>query len=136
MQLEDLADNVEDEGQLLIKDYLEESKDFNDAVKLIKNLSAEELVEIPSLCKIIGYSPDLMLDIIISPRGFRLLNKIPKLPLVVIDNLIKAFGSFKNILNASIEELDSVEGIGEARARIIKDGLRKMQEQALLNRPI
>lgn len=136
MQLEDLADNVEDEGQFLIKDYLEESKDFNDAVKLIKNLSAEELVEIPSLCKIIGYSPDLMLDIIISPRGFRLLNKIPKLPLVVIDNLIKTFGSFKNILNASIEELDSVEGIGEARARIIKDGLRKMQEQALLNRPI
>lgn len=136
MQLEDLADNVEDEGQLLIKDYLEESKDINDTLKLIKNLSSEELVEIPLLCKIIGYSPDSMLDIIISPRGYRMLGKIPRLPTVVIDNLIKYFENFKNILNASIEELDSVEGIGEARARIIKDGLRKMQEQALLNRPI
>lgn len=136
MQLEDLADNVEDEGLLLIKDYLEESKEYNDVIKAIKNLSSEELVEIPSLCKLIGYNTDSMLDIIISPRGFRLLNKIPKLPTVVIDNLIKTFEYFKDIINASIEELDSVEGIGEARAKIIKEGLRKMQEQALLNRPI
>jgi diadenylate cyclase len=136
MQLEDLSDNVEDEGILLIKDYLEGSKEYNDVIKIIKNLSSEELVEIPSLCKLMGYSPDSMLDIIISPRGYRLLNKIPKLPIVVIDNLIKTFVYFKNILNASIEELDSVEGIGEARAKIIKEGLRKMQEQALLNRPI
>lgn len=136
MQLEDLADNAEDEGLLLIKDYMEESKDYNDVVKLIKNLSSEELVEITLICKIIGYSQDSMLDIIVYPRGYRLLNKIPRLPTVVIDNLIKTFGSFKNILSATIEELDSVEGIGEARARNIKDGLRKMQEQALLNRPI
>lgn len=136
MQLEDIADNVEDEGILLIKDYLEGSKEYNDVIKVIKNLSSEELVEIPLLCKLIGYSPDSMLDIIISPRGYRLLTKIPKLPTVVIDNLIKTFEYFKNIFNASIEELDSVEGIGEARAKIIKEGLRKMQEQALLNRPI
>lgn len=136
MQLEDLADNVEDEGILLIKDYLEGFREYNDVIKIIKNLSSEELVEIPLLCKLMGYSPDSMLDITISPRGYRLLNKIPKLPTVVIDNLIKTFEYFKNILNASIEELDSVEGIGEARAKIIKEGLRKMQEQALLNRPI
>lgn len=136
MQLEDLADNVEDEGIMLIRDYVEESRDSSEVIRLIKNLSAEELVEIPALCKILGYSPDSMLDIIVTPRGFRLLNKIPRLPVVVIENLVKTFGNFKNILGASIEELDSVEGIGEARARIIKEGLRKMQEQALLNRPI
>ncbi|MDF2672559.1 MAG: disA [Clostridiales bacterium] len=136
MQLEDLADNVENDELLLIKDYLEESKDYNDVIKIIKSLSSEELVEIPLLCKIIGYSPDLMLDIIVSPRGYRLLNKIPKLPVVVIDNLVKTFEYFKHMLNASKEELDSVDGIGEARARIIKEGIRKMQEQALLNRPI
>ncbi|MEN6390001.1 MAG: DNA integrity scanning protein DisA, partial [Syntrophomonas sp.] len=37
-----------------------------------------------------------------------------------------------NILRASIEELDDVEGIGEVRARSIKNGLRRMQEQLFL----
>lgn len=136
MQLEEIVDNGLDEGQLLIKDYLEESKDFNDTLKFIRDLSSEELVDIPLLCKITGYSYDSIFDVIVSPRGFRLLGKIPKLPTVVIDNLIRYFGSLKNILNASISELDSVEGIGEARARIIKDGLRKLQEQSFLNRQL
>lgn len=136
MQLEDLVDNVEIEGLQLIRDYIEESKEYNEAVKQIKALSSEELVEISTICKIMGYNPETILDIIVSPRGYRLLNKIPKLPPVVIENLIKTFSYFKGIIVATIEELDSVEGIGEARARAIKEGLRKMQEQALLNRPI
>jgi diadenylate cyclase len=136
MQLEDLADRVENDGIMLVRDYVEPSKDYNDAVRQIKNLSAEELLELGSLCKVIGYALDSMMDIIISSRGYRLLNRIPKLPPVVIENMVKTFGEFKKILEASIEELDTVEGIGEARARLIQDGLRKMQEQALLNRHI
>jgi diadenylate cyclase len=55
-------------------------------------------------------------------------------PPIVVENLVKNFKEFKNILAASIEELDAVEGIGESRAKTIKESLRKMQEKILLRR--
>ncbi|SKA96094.1 diadenylate cyclase [Caloramator quimbayensis] len=133
MQLDDLIDEVENDGIMLIKDYSYQ-KDFNDIMKGIKNLSSDELLELSLVCKIFGYSADLMLDTMISSKGYRLMSKIPKVPPIVIENLVKTFGQLKNVMQASIEELDNVEGIGEARARAIKEGLRKLQEKVLLNR--
>ena len=40
----------------------------------------------------------------------------------------------RGILEAGNEELDQVEGIGEARARAIKNGLRRIREQVALNK--
>ncbi|MCX7695339.1 MAG: DNA integrity scanning diadenylate cyclase DisA [Caloramator sp.] len=134
MQLDDLADGVEEEGLLLIKDYAE--RDVVDVQKAIRSIPSDDLIDINVVSKVLGYAPDAMFETMISPRGYRLLNKIPKLPQVVIENMVKTFGQFKNILNATIEELDAVEGIGEARARAIKEGLRKIQEQVILNRRI
>jgi len=60
------------------------------------------------------------------------LNKIPRIPPAIIENLVERFYMLNNILRASIEELDEVEGIGEVRARSIKNGLMRMREQFLL----
>lgn len=135
MQLDDLVDEVESEGIMLIRDYSYQ-KDYNDVIKGIKNLSSDELLELSLICKVFGFNPDLILDTMVSSKGYRLISKIPKVPQIVIENLVKSFGQFKNVLQASIEELDKVEGIGEARARAIKEGLRKIQEQVILNRHI
>ena len=43
---------------------------------------------------------------------------------------------FQEILNATIEDLDDVDGIGEIRATYIKNGLIKMQELVLIDRHI
>lgn len=136
MQLEDLADRVEEDGVLLIRDYVEGQRDYNDAIKFIKNLTSEELLELSTISKIMGYPSDLMVDTMVSSRGYRLLNRIPKLPVAVVENIVKDFQHLKNVLTATIEELDDVDGIGEARAKSIKEGMRKLQEQALLNRHI
>ena len=58
-----------------------------------------------------------------------ILNKIPRVPTNIVENLVKAFKSFQHILEADIPKLDAVEGIGEIRARTIKQSLRRMQEQ-------
>ena len=71
-----------------------------------------------------------------STRGYRLLSKIHKLPEGIIENLIEHFGSFQDILAASIEELDEVDGIGEIRATYIRNGLIKMKKLAVLDRQI
>ena len=54
----------------------------------------------------------------------------------VIENLIKHFGQLKNVLEASSEDLDQVEGIGEARAAAIKNGLKRIKEQVNLKKEL
>ena len=51
------------------------------------------------------------------------------MPSNIVENLISAFKSFQHILAADIESLDEVDGIGEVRARTIKQSLKRMQEQ-------
>ena len=47
----------------------------------------------------------------------------------IVENLVLSFKSFQHILAADIPQLDEVEGIGEVRARTIKQSLKRMQEQ-------
>lgn len=139
MQLEELAANVEDDGLLIIKDYhvLAGEKAAEDILEIIKGWSGDEFLDLVNISRVLGYGATLsVLDLLVSPRSYRILRKIPRLPVHVIDNLIQTFGGLQKILNASIEELDEVEGIGEVRARTIKEGLRRLREQVLLERHI
>ena len=61
---------------------------------------------------------------------------MPRIPSNVIENLIKHFDRFNQIIDADIEELDQVEGIGEARARAIRNGLKRINEQVYLNKEL
>ena len=76
------------------------------------------------------------MDMEIRPKGYRILNKIHRLPTGIIENIINYFDDFKSIQAASIEDLDEVEGIGEIRATYIKNGLIKMKQLVLLDRHI
>lgn len=140
MQLEELLDNVKEDGKYVIEDYrvLGDGLDYTSITRQIKNLSSEELLDLSIIGKILGYSGGLtpLLDTQVSPRGYRILNKIPRLPMSIIQKVILHFKDFQKILKASIEELDDVEGIGEIRARTIKEGLRRVQEQVIMDRHI
>jgi diadenylate cyclase len=74
------------------------------------------------------------LDLSLSPRGYRLLAKIPRLPEAVIEHIVQRFASLQKIMRASIDDLDDVEGVGETRARAIKDGLSRLAETSILDR--
>ena len=76
------------------------------------------------------------MDTLISPKGYRVLSKVPRIPSNVIDNLIKEFKELSNIIDADIVDLDNVEGIGEARATAIKEGLKRIKEQISLKKRI
>jgi diadenylate cyclase len=140
MQLEELVANVAEDGKYVIEDYkaLVDGVDYNSIARQIRNLSSEELLDLTSFGKILGYTGgvNVLLDMNISPRGYRLLSKIPRLPTNIIFNVVQHFEDFQKILKASINDLDYVEGIGEIRARAIKEGLRRAQEQVLLDRHI
>ena len=136
MQLEELLSNIEEDGLLVIEDYLAPGlgKTVRDVSNEIKSLSHEELMDLTTICRALGYdngSPGIGDNI--SPKGIRIMSKIPRVPMTIARNVVNNFKNLQDILEASIEELDNVEGIGEVRARTIKEGLRRMQEQLLLD---
>lgn len=135
LQLEELMTDAYQEGYLLIKDYVAfgEGRSLDTVLAGMTALSSEELLEQANFCKMLGYSGGATsMDQPVLSRGHRILSQIPRLPLPIIDNVVKAFGTLQDTLAASLEELDEVEGIGEVRARSIKEGLSRMQQQYIL----
>ncbi len=139
MQLEELTNDVEEDGINIIKDYYvnKENSSVETIINQLKALNSEELLDLSTIAKLLGYDEGInALDLTISPKGYRILSKIPRIPLSVLENTIQMFGSLERILKASISQLDAVEGIGEVRARSIKEGLRRLQEQSMVDRHI
>lgn len=135
MQLEELVANIEEDGMLVLEDYMTQidNRKPDEIMKQIRMLKYEELMELGNICRALGYySPGTSLDIIVSPKGYRVMSRIPRVPMTVTRNLVGRFSNLQGILKASIEELDSVEGIGEIRARTIKEGLKRVRDQLLM----
>lgn len=133
MQLEELMGGLEKEEELIIKDYMSTSKKRRTPEKVIQELAQiqyEEVSKETTIAKLLGYETfDNYDEVGVYTRGYRILNKIPRMPSNIVENLILSFKSFQHILDADIESLDDVDGIGEVRARTIKQSLRRMQEQ-------
>lgn len=132
MQLEELIGGLEKEELLIIKDYIAPGKKKNsdNVLKELKSLTHEDLMKSQVIARILGYEDfDNYDEVAVYTRGYRILNKIPRMPANIVDNLVKSFKSFQHILEADIPTLDDVEGIGEVRARTIKQSLKRMQEQ-------
>lgn len=139
MQLEELVANIDQETFLLLRDYCKDASvdHVKETKRNLKRLSSDELLEAQNIIRILGYpNTNTVMDEPISPRGYRMLGKIPRLPSVIISNLVERFECLPHILLASIEELDEVDGIGEVRASAIKEGLKRIREQVFIDRQI
>ncbi len=139
MQLDELVANVDTEAFHLIKDYHKENSDevIKTTILELKSLSPDELLENQNLVRLIGYTGNINAqEEPVSPRGYRILSRIPRLPSNIINNLVEQFQNLPRAMMATIEELDEVDGIGEVRARTIKDGLKRIQEQVFIDRHI
>ena len=136
MQLEELIEDLPQEELLIVKDYIAPSRRLvaEKILENIKSISQEEFIKSDTIAKALGYEQfDNYEEVAVYPRGYRILNKIPRMPSNIVTNLVKTFKSFQHILLADVDKLDEVEGIGEVRARTIKQALRRMQEQFMFD---
>ena len=130
MQVEELIGGLEKEELLLIKDYQVNNNKAEEIVEQLSKMAYEELMKLPAISKLLGYeSFENFEELAVYPKGYRILSKIPRMPNSIVENLVKSFKSFQHVLLAEISDLDKVDGIGEVRAKTIKQSLKKMQEQ-------
>ncbi len=138
LQLDELMAGVDSDRALVVRDYIpatRRSRTAEESEDELDRLSANELIDLGAVAKAMGFPNTVdALDGAISPRGFRLLAKVPRLPTPVVDRLVEHFGSLQRLLGATVEDLQTVEGVGDARARGIREGLSRLAEASILER--
>src|SRR5690606_10867557 len=137
LQLDELMAGVETDRTLVIRDYLPAGgrRGLQDVLEELDRLSATDLIDLVAVAKALGYPGTTdALDAAVSPRGFRLLAKVPRLPSIVVDRLVTHFGSLQRLLGATVEDLQAVDGVGDTRARSVREGLSRLAEASILER--
>lgn len=136
LQLEEYAVGVEEELRLVCKDYFVASPDWELAAvtSRLAVIDDEDLLDLRSVASVLHLAADLDLDSPLAPRGYRLLARIPRLPDAVAEAIVVHFASLAKLMRASIADLVEVDGVGDHRARAIKDGLSRLAETSILER--
>jgi diadenylate cyclase len=135
LQLQEVVSGVGEDQVLLLRDYLPDSEGYAHTIAVLDQAEDSSLVDLSQLAQMMGLPSDLEgLDQPLSPRGYRLLGRVPRLPDPVVERLIEQFGSLQKLLAASIDDLQSVEGVGETRARSVREALSRLAESSILDR--
>jgi diadenylate cyclase len=137
MQLEETVVGVMAERAAVVRDFM-----AVDSEPAIENTLAElgeiwhtELLDFGRLAELLGYDRKTnTLDFPVTPRGYRALSNVPRLPRLVAQKVVNHFGDLDALLAASDGDLEAVEGVGEARAKEIREGLRRLQEVDIVDR--
>ena len=140
LQVDELMADVEPERELVVRDYMPTPhgrKPRTAAIILaeLADVDALDLLDLAAFANILGIatSSDDM-ENPLTPRGYRLTAKIPRLPAAILDRIVDHFGGMQKLLAASIDDLQAVEGVGEMRARTIRDTLSRLAESSILER--
>jgi diadenylate cyclase len=137
LQLDEIMEGVEDERRLVLRDYFHEDAGWHldEAMAGLSDLETDQLLDLGEVADVL-HLPDGAgdLDAPLQPKGFRLLARIPRLPDPVVDHIVERFGNLPKIMRATIDDLDDVEGVGESRARAVKEGLARLTSSSILDR--
>jgi diadenylate cyclase len=137
MQLDETMVGVSADKAALVHDYLIEDSDENFAIAFdqLVRLPHHDLLDFGRLAELLGFDRKLnTLDYPVATRGFRILGRIPRLPRLVVKRIVDEFGGLEELLAATDGELETVDGVGEIRAKDIREGLRRQQEINLVDR--
>jgi diadenylate cyclase len=137
MQLDELVEDVPRGKAAVVYDYdaAGEPGRAGAVLEQLAALSYPRLLDPEELVALLGYPRDTNpLDTSVSPRGYRVLSQLTRIPDGVVRHVVRDFGSLDAIIRASHRDLEAVDGVGTVRAREIREGLRRLQEHNLVDR--
>ena len=136
LQLEELMGGVEDDRRLVIQDYFHEEETWRvgDALEALAELDTDDLLDLKVVAGMLHLTGGRRSRP--QPAAARPSAAVedPAPARLVIDKIVERFGNLQKIMRATIDDLDDVEGVGEARARAIKEGLARLAETSILDR--
>lgn len=138
LQLDELMAGAELDRELIVRDYLpagRRARAPEAVLRELAELSAVDLLDLTEVARAMGLpsTPEAQ-ESAISPRGYRLLARIPRMPAVILDRVVEHFSGLQKLLAASVEDLQVVDGVGEARARSVREGISRLAEVSIIDR--
>ncbi len=136
LQLTELVAGLDPDRALLVQDYVASpSTDHRGHLGELEELDPDALLDLADVAAALGYGGgESVLDRPISPRGYRLLARVPRLPGSVVERLVTHFGGLQHLLTANVEDLLAIDGVGGARARTIREALSRLAEASIMDR--
>ena len=142
LQSAELTDGVAAALELVVRDYSRRSPGRGDRramlaeiIRELAYLPSDELRDPGKVAGILGL-PGSFHDSEsgVEPRGYRLLARLPRFSDAIIERIVERFVNLQQIMRASLGELEQVEGVGQARAHQVKDGLARLAEAGIFER--
>lgn len=144
VQLAHHTEGVAETELLVIRDYLRPLEaplpTWSDALQVAEHLKQRgrenrlDAVEAGRLLGLGNVASDF--ESPVQARGLRQLDRVPQLPTTVAERLVTQFGTLGRLMAADIPELDAVQGVGESRARSIKQALARLRATAIGRRHV
>ncbi len=143
LQCSELVDGVAPALHLVIRDYCRLPSDGAAArppsvgliIDQLARLTSDELGRPIRVAEILGLPISFSdTESGIEPRGYRLLSRLPRFSDVIIERIVDRFVNLQHIMRASLGELEQVEGVGQARAHSVKNGLARLAEASIFER--
>ncbi len=101
LQLEELMAGVEDERRQVVRDYLHDDgpRAVDAAMDSLAGLPTESLLDVSAVARLLDlYGAGGDLDGSVSPRGYRLLARVPRVPDAVSERLVERFSDLQKLL--------------------------------------
>jgi diadenylate cyclase len=138
LQLDELMAGVDADRELITRDYMPAGRRAKPTVQVLQELaelSATDLLDLTQVARAMGVPHTSEgLDSAVSPRGHRLLARVPRIPAAILDRVVDHFGGLQKLLAASVEDLQVVDGVGENRARAVREGIARLAEVSIIDR--
>jgi diadenylate cyclase len=138
LQLDELIGGIGADRDFVVRDYVELERTDRTVAAVqadLASLDSSQLLDLSQIGRVLELpGGGVALDAAVAPRGYRLLSKVPRLPGTIIDRLVGHFGGLQKMLAASVDDLMAVDGVGEQRARAVREGLSRLAESSILER--
>ena len=126
LQYDELISGVGPDLELVVRDYLDprSARTFTDVLESLNDLDSTELIDLPHIARVVGIGgrQGESLDSAIAPRGYRMLTRVPRLPRSVVEALVDHFGTLQKMLSATVDDLETVDGVGGQRPGLLQVG--------------
>jgi diadenylate cyclase len=143
LQSAELSDGVARALHLVVRDYCVLAGDgptswaaaVDAVVDELAGLPSDELrdpIRVAGILKLPGSFHDAESGV--EPRGYRLLHRLPRFSDTIIERIVDRFVNLQQIMRASIVDLEEVDGVGQTRAHLVKDGLARLAEASIFER--
>lgn len=131
MQLDELTLGVDELSTALELDYGPADQDESAfRVAALERLDSSELLELSMVARTMGFGDGMHLESRLEPRGYRQIGQLARIPQGLGRRLVEHFDNLQALLGATTAELLEVEGIGDGRARVVREGMARIADAA------